>query len=82
MKNNNHLITENWDDEITTEILYNEQSSSYYPSHQLLANNQSNENVSYYRQDPNIDYAGYQYEINEYTDNNNAMITPEQIMYI
>lgn len=82
VKNNNYLITENWNDEITTEILYNEQSSSYYPSHQLLANNQSNENVSYYRQDPNIDYAGYQYEINEYTDNNNAMITPEQIKYI
>lgn len=69
-------------DEITTEILYNEQSSSYYPSYQLLTNKQSNENVSYYRQHSNIGYAGYQDEINECTDNDNGVIISEEIMYI
>lgn len=72
----------NLDYEITTEILYNEQPSSYYPSYQLLANNQSNENVSYHRQHSNIGYAGYQDEINECTDNDNGMINSEEIMYI
>ncbi|HGJ5891322.1 MAG TPA: hypothetical protein ACHBZA_08300 [Arsenophonus apicola] len=72
----------NLDYESTTEILYNEQPSSYYPSYQLLANNQSNENVSYHRQHSNIGYAGYQDEINECTDNDNGMINSEEIMYI
>lgn len=83
VKNNNDQLNVNLDSKITTDILYNDQSSSHKPFYPLLLDNKYNENEPYYRQGEYIDYADYG-KNNEYTTiigNDNQMIVDEKVLF-